>query len=133
MAPSLLRILTDARACRVCRDAPSFGPPLPHAPRPIVNARPSARILIAGQAPGTRAHASGIAYDDRSGERLRQWFGMTGGEFYDPARVAIVPMGFCFPGQDANGSDLPPRRECAARWHDAILAKLPHLALVLAV
>ncbi len=132
MPPPLAQLLGDIRACRICRDAPRFGAALAHEPRPIVAGLPSARILIVGQAPGTRAHASGIAYDDRSGERLRQWFGMTAAEFYDPARVAIVPMGFCFPGQDANGSDLPPRRECVAHWHDAVMAQLPQLSLVLA-
>ena len=90
-------------------------------------------IAICGQAPGTRVHASGMPFTDPSGDRLRAWMGVTPDAFYDETRIAIVPMGFCFPGYDANGGDLPPRRECRAAWHDAIMAELPHFALTLVI
>lgn len=92
-----------------------------------------ARILIAGQAPGTRVHASGLPFDDASGDRLRAWLGVGREEFYDPSLFAIVPMGMCFPGQDARGSDLPPRRECAPAWRDQLMAAMPQVELVLAI
>jgi len=128
----LARLLTDIRACRVCRDAPS-GPRLPHEPRPVLRVAATARLLIAGQAPGVRVHASGTPFTDPSGDRLRQWMGVTAEEFYDEARVAIVPMGFCFPGLDAKKSDLPPRAECRALWHDRLFALLPAVQTVLVV
>src|SRR5215216_854782 len=90
-------------------------------------------LRIASQAPGTRAHASGRPFTDASGARLRAWLGITEEVFYDPARVAIVPMGSCFPGQDAKGGDLPPRRECAETWRSPIFAALPKLELILAI
>lgn len=93
----------------------------------------TARLLIAGQAPGTRVHASGRPFDDRSGDRLRDWLGLEPSVFYDAARVAILPMGFCFPGQDARGADLPPRLECAPAWRSRALAALPRIELILAV
>jgi len=93
----------------------------------------SARILIAGQAPGTRVHETGIPFNDRSGDRLRDWLGVTRGEFYDADRFAILPMGFCFPGQDARGGDLPPRRECAPAWRPALTEAMPQIELVLAI
>lgn len=93
----------------------------------------NARIVIAGQAPGTRVHASGIPFTDPSGDRLREWLGVTAIEFYDQGKIAIVPMGFCFPGLDANGGDKPPRRECAPRWRAEVLSALPHVALILAI
>lgn len=128
-----LEALTAAiRACRICRDAP-LGRPLPHEPRPVIQVSPTARICVSGQAPGTRVHASGRPFDDRSGHRLREWMGVSADEFYDAARVAIVPMGFCFPGQDAKGGDLPPRRECRAHWHEALFPGLDRLELVLAI
>ncbi|AWM87718.1 uracil-DNA glycosylase family protein [Microvirga sp. 17 mud 1-3] len=120
-------------ACRICRDAPRHGPALPHEPRPILQGSPTARLCIASQAPGTRAHASGIPFSDRSGARLREWLGLDPQAFYDPAQVAIVPMGACFPGQDAKGGDLPPRRECAETWRAPIFAALPNLELVLLI
>jgi len=126
-------LVTDLRACRICRDAPRFGGPLPHEPRPIIQASPAARILIAGQAPGTRVHASGRPFTDPSGVRLREWMGVDEAAFYDPARIAIVPMGHCFPGLDAKGGDLPPRRECAPRWREPVLAALPAIALILVI
>jgi uracil-DNA glycosylase len=93
----------------------------------------TARILIAGQAPGLRVHESGLPFNDASGNRLREWMGVTREELYDADRFAIVPMGFCFPGYDDKGSDLPPRRECAPRWRSAVLAAMPQIELVLAI
>jgi len=130
--PALETMLDDIRACRICVDHP-LGRPLPHEPRPVVRASATARILIAGQAPGTRVHASGMPFTDPSGDRLRAWMGIGDPEFYDESRVAIVPMGFCFPGLDAKGGDLPPRRECAPAWRSALLAELPAVDLVIAV
>lgn len=120
------------RACRICRDSPA-GPQLPHEPRPVVVASQTARTLIAGQAPGTRVHASGVPFDDPSGDRLRTWLGVTREAFYDPGNFAIVPMGFCFPGLDAKGGDLPPRRECAPAWRAGLLSLMPQIDLVLAI
>jgi uracil-DNA glycosylase len=125
-------VLTAIRACRACVESPR-GTPLPHAPRPVLRASATARLAICGQAPGTRVHACGTPFSDPSGDRLRAWLGVTDDEFYDEARIAIVPMGFCFPGQDAKGGDLPPRRECAALWHRELFAVLPQIELVLAV
>lgn len=119
--------------CRICRDAPTAGPALPHEPRPIFRLSASARILIASQAPGARAHASGVPFLDPSGTRLRAWMGVTDAEFYDTRRVAILPMGFCFPGYDSAGGDLPPRRECAPAWRTTALAAMPAVALILLV
>ena len=101
--------------CRICRDAPARGPEdrLPHEPRPVAVISSSARILIAGQAPGLRVHESGLPFDDASGDRLRSWLGVDRASFYDRDRFAIVPMGFCFPGYDDKGAVLPPRREFA--------------------
>lgn len=129
---ALRRLLADIRACRHCVEAPE-GKPLPHAPRPVLRASTTARLAVCSQAPGTKVHLSGIPFTDRSGDRLREWMGVTRDEFYDEAKVAIVPMGFCFPGQDANGADLPPRRECAPLWHRDLFASLPQIELVLAV
>jgi uracil-DNA glycosylase len=129
---SLEALLAEIRGCRICRDAPR-GRALPHEPRPVVVASPEAKILIAGQAPGTRVHESGIPYSDRSGDRLRDWLGVTAEQFYDPRLFAIVPMGFCFPGQDAHGGDLPPRRECAPAWRGRLLSLMPRIELVLAI
>lgn len=120
------------RRCRLCVEAPA-GKPLPHEPRPVIRGSATARLLIAGQAPGTRVHASGIPFDDRSGDRLRAWMGVDSATFYDESRIAIVPMGFCFPGQDAKGGDLPPRRECAPFWRSRVVGALPNVALVLAI
>jgi uracil-DNA glycosylase len=125
-------VLAAIRACRYCVEAPQ-GNPLPHEPRPVLRASATARLAVCSQAPGTRVHASGRPFTDPSGERLRTWMGVTPDEFYDEARVAIVPMGFCFPGQDAKGGDLPPRRECARLWHRTLFAVLPQIELVLAV
>ena len=119
-------------ACRICREAP-LGPPLPHAPRPVVRPSATARLCIASQAPGTRVHASGVPFTDPSGDRLRDWLGLASEEFYDTRRVAIVPMGFCFPGHDRHGADLPPRRECARAWHARLFAAMPQIELILAI
>ena len=130
---ALSALTEQIRACRVCRDAPVYGPPLPHEPRPVFQVSPSARICIAGQAPGVRVHASGRPYTDPSGVRLRSWLGIGEDIFYDPKIVAVVAMGFCFPGLDAHGGDLPPRRECAELWRKQMFALLPNLELILLV
>ena len=126
------RLLTEIRACRRCIESP-IGRALPHAPRPVVRAAATARLAIVGQAPGTRVHESGMPFLDRSGDRLREWMGLSGDQFYDERHVAIVPMGFCFPGLDKHGSDLPPRRECAPAWRQRVMSLLPDLELVLVV
>lgn len=120
-------------ACRICRDAPTHMPPLPHIPRPVAWLSSSAKVLIAGQAPGTKVHASGKPFDDRSGDRLREWLGVSRETFYDRDNFAILPMGFCFPGQDAKGGDLPPRRECAPTWREEAMGVMPQIRLVLAI
>ena len=125
-------VLSAIRACRRCLEAP-HGKPLPHEPRPVLRASSTARLAVCSQAPGTKVHASGTPFTDRSGDRLRDWMGVTPQEFYDERRLAIVPMGFCFPGQDEKGADRPPRRECAELWHRRLFAALPQLELVLAV
>ncbi|WEZ83264.1 uracil-DNA glycosylase family protein [Rhizobium sp. 32-5/1] len=122
-------------ACRICRDQPlkGEGDRLPHEPRPVAVLSSTAKILIAGQAPGLRVHDSGQPFNDASGNRLRQWLGVERAEFYDAGKFAIVPMGFCFPGYDAHGSDLPPRRECAPLWRHVVLDAMPQIELVLAI
>ena len=114
------------RGCRACEAH------LPLGPRPVLRAGASARILVVGQAPGTRVHASGIPWDDPSGERLRDWMGIDKNVFYDESRIAIIPMGYCYPGR-GNGGDLPPRPECAELWLDRLLAKLPRIELTLLI
>ena len=119
-------------ACRLC--APRFAATATHhAPRPVVWFRPGARLLIASQAPGARAHESGIPFSDASGRRLREWMGVSEAEFYDRSRVAIVPMGFCFPGYDAKGADIPPPAICAETWRDEAMAVLPGIRTTLIV
>jgi uracil-DNA glycosylase len=132
MSAALGRLKARIRKCRHCVVEPD-GPPLPHEPRPVLLAETTARLAVCGQAPGTRVHASGIPFTDPSGDRLRDWMGLSAETFYDTSRIAIIPMGFCFPGLDAKGGDLPPRKECAPRWHDQVFAALPELELVLAV
>ncbi|MEQ8815907.1 MAG: uracil-DNA glycosylase family protein [Thalassobaculum sp.] len=122
---SLDDLLTRIRACRHCAAH------LPLGPRPVLVVRPTARILIVGQAPGTKVHESGIPWNDRSGDRLREWMGIDRETFYDADRIAIVPMGFCYPGVLANGGDAPPRPECAPLWHDPVLQHLPNVDLVI--
>lgn len=120
-------LATQIRACRVCQ------PGLPHPCRPVLQGSARSRIRIIGQAPGTRVQASGQPFTDPSGMRLRSWMGVSEAEFYDPDLFAITPMGFCFPGFDAKGGDLPPRRECAPLWHDRVTASLPEVEMTLLV
>jgi len=123
---SVSSLRTAISACTVCEAALGF------APRPVVQFSATSRILIIGQAPGTRVHASGIAWDDDSGARLRGWLGIGEATFYDPAQIALMPMGFCYPGS-RKGGDNPPRKECAPLWHDRLLAVLPRDRLMLLV
>ena len=132
MSDTLEELTRRARACRICVEHP-IGRPLPHEPRPVLLPSARARILIASQAPGTKVHLSGMPFTDASGDRLRSWLGVTSEEFYDPENFAIVPMGFCFPGQDAKGADLPPRRECAPAWRAPLIAAMPQIELVLTI
>lgn len=120
------------RSCTLCA-ARFAATATAHAPRPVVWFRPSARLLIAGQAPGARVHASGRPFTDPSGDRLRDWTGLSEAEFYDLDRVAVVPMAFCFPGYDAKGADIPPPPLCARQWRGQVMAALPRLRMVLAV
>jgi len=115
---SLNHLLTEIAACTVCADE------LDHDPRPVVQAGTKARIVIIGQAPGRRVHESGIPWDDASGRTLRRWLGLSDEQFYDPDVVALVPMGFCYPGSATSG-DKPPRPECAPLWHERLLGELP--------
>lgn len=119
-------LLAEIRACRLCEAK------LPLGPRPVLQAHADARILVVGQAPGARVHASGIPWDDTSGERLRGWLDVDADTFYDATRFAIVPMGLCYPGR-GKGGDNPPRPECAPLWLDRLLAQLPAIGLTLLV
>ena len=119
-------LLAEISACRACSEA------LPLGPRPVLQISPAARILVASQAPGTKVHHSGVPFSDPSGERLRSWMGVSDEEFYDPGRVAIVPMGLCYPGRTQSG-DSPPRPECAPLWRSRIMAQLRELRLTLLV
>jgi len=123
---TLLQLLTDIRQCRVCEAE------LPLGPRPIVSASHESRILIMGQAPGSRVHETGIPWNDPSGIRLRDWMGISDEDFYDATKVALVPMGFCFPGT-GKGGDLPPRPECAELWHERLLGQLKSIKLTLVI
>jgi uracil-DNA glycosylase len=123
----LARLLGDIRRCRHC------AADLPLGPRPVLNAATSARILVIGQAPGTRVHETGVPWNDRSGDRLRDWMAVDRETFYDPRRIAIVPMGFCYPGRDPRGGDNPPRPECAPLWHEPVLKLLPNIELTLLI
>jgi uracil-DNA glycosylase len=131
-ARDLTRLAREIRACRICIDSP-LGIALPHEPRPVLRESATARICICSQAPGVRVHASGTPFTDPSGDRLRAWLGLSSEQFYDRRRIAIVPMGFCFPGHDEAGGDLPPRRECAPAWHERLFAAMPQLELILAI
>tara|TARA_R110000824_G_scaffold366730_2_gene555557 strand:- start:71314 stop:71940 length:627 start_codon:yes stop_codon:yes gene_type:complete len=132
MVARIDRLVTEIRACRICRDNP-HGKVLPHEPRPVLQVSADAPICLIGQAPGTRVHLSGQPFTDRSGDRLREWLGVTNEEFYDSKNLSIMPMGFCFPGQDAKGGDLPPRRECAPTWHPQLIENMPQVELTLLV
>ena len=123
----LTALLERVRACRHCAAH------LPHGPRPVLRASPTARLLIVGQAPGARVHATGIPWNDPSGDRLRQWLDLDRARFYDETRIAIVPMGFCYPGTDPKGGDYPPRPECAPLWHAEVMAALPAVEVTLLV
>jgi len=122
----LALLLESVRACRVCEAH------LPLGPRPVLQLHEAARILLVGQAPSARVHASGRPWDDASGERLRAWLGIDAARFYDPRQIAIMPMGYCYPGRGAHG-DSPPRPECAPRWHDRLLAELPARSLTVLI
>lgn len=126
MSEALDTLLADIRACRLCEAH------LPLGPRPVLRASADARLLVVGQAPGTRVHASGVPWDDASGKRLRDWLRMTPDAFYDSARIAIVPMGFCYPGKTGAG-DAPPRPECRATWHPRLLPLLDKVRLTLLI
>lgn len=126
MSTAAAKLLAEIRACRLCAAS------LPMGPRPVLQASPHSRLLIAGQAPGRKVHESGVPFDDASGDRLREWLGIDRATFYDPERVAILPMGFCYPGTGKSG-DLPPRPECAPAWRAAVLATMPKIALTLVV
>lgn len=123
---TLAQLIDEVRACRHCADN------LPHEPRPIVQAGSDARVLIIGQAPGSKVHASGVPWDDDSGDRLRGWLGLDRETFYDPSQVALVPMGMCYPGKGQSG-DLPPRPECAPLWHERLRAAMPSIRITLLV
>jgi uracil-DNA glycosylase len=122
----LRNLLREIRRCRHCADE------LPLGPNPVLRAASTARLVIVGQAPGTRVHASGVPWDDASGARLRQWLCMEPQQFYDESRIAIVPMGFCYPGKGKSG-DLPPPVGCAPLWHARLFALMPRVELVLLV
>ena len=119
-------LLTEVRNCKICSEF------LPCGIRPVLQVHPSAKILIAGQAPGRVVHETGIPFDDASGNRLREWMGINSEVFYDPSTVAILPMAFCYPGKGKSG-DLPPRKECAIAWREKLLAQLPNIELTLLV
>lgn len=123
---ALAAILRDARGCDLCAAH------LPLGPRPVLRASVTARVLIVGQAPGTKVHATGIPWNDPSGDKLREWLGLDRDTFYDDSRIAIIPVGLCYPGR-AHGGDAPPRPECAPRWHPPLRALMPHLALTLLI
>ena len=119
-------LLVEVRACTLCSHH------LPLGPRPVLQLHPDARILVASQAPGRKVHESGVPFSDVSGDRLREWLGMTPEVFYDPRRVAILPMGFCFPG-NGNSGDLPPRPECAITWRSRLMLQFRNLKLTLVI
>ena len=123
---TLPELIHAVRQCTLCEAH------LPSPPRPIIQVHPNARILIAGQAPGSKVRASGIPFDDASGDRLREWMGVVKDTFYDERQIAILPMGFCYPGTSQSG-DLPPRKECAPQWRSQLLAHLPHIELCLVI
>jgi len=119
-------LLHDIRQCNICEKH------LPLGPRPIATAHQDSKIIIIGQAPGTKVHASGIPWDDASGKQLRQWLNVSDADFYNTKKFAIIPMGFCYPGKGKTG-DLPPRTECAPQWHEALLQKMPNVELVILI
>lgn len=126
MSGKLNNLLQEVRACQICKNH------LPLEPRPVLQVHSKSKILIAGQAPGKRVHDTGIAWNDPSGDRLRDWLGLGKGTFYNPEIIALVPMGFCYPGTGKSG-DMPPRKECAQTWHDDIFSEMPNIQLTLAI
>jgi uracil-DNA glycosylase family 4 len=123
---NFIELIDQVRSCTLCAEH------LPHGVRPVLQVNPKAKILIAGQAPGRKVHESGIPFDDASGDRLRDWMGISKETFYNDEQIAILPMGFCYPGTGKSG-DLAPRSECSATWHEEILQQLPNLELILAI
>lgn len=126
MKNELAPLLTEIKGCTLCAKH------LPLGPRPVLHAHQNNRLIIIGQAPGTKVHASGIPWDDASGKELRRWLNVTSEQFYHPEKVGIIPMGFCYPGKGKSG-DLPPRPECATTWHQQLTTKLPHVELTLLI
>lgn len=127
----MVELFDQIRNCKICiEDADN---PLPHKPNPVVVMSKKAKIVICGQAPGNRVNQSGIPFTDPSGDRLRNWLGVDDNVFYDSSIFSIVPMGFCFPGLDKKGGDLPPRKECAKAWHESVFDSMPQLELFLLV
>ena len=126
MTSSIQQLLQEVRSCDICTAH------LPLGPRPVVRMAASAKILVAGQAPGIRVHNTGIPFNDPSGDRLREWMGIDRDTFYDEHRIAIIPMGFCYPGTGKSG-DLPPRKECAEKWRNPLLDALPEIKLTLVI
>lgn len=126
VSTSMVRLLEKVRACKVCE------PHLPLGAKPVLAASSQSRILLIGQAPGRKVHETGIAWNDPSGDNLRNWLGLDKEQFYNPDLVAIVPMGFCYPGSGKSG-DLPPRPECAPLWHAKLLEKMPHIILTVLI
>jgi len=128
VSTDLAQAIGEARACTLCT-----APQLPLGPKPILQGAPSARLLIIGQAPGTKAHMSGVPWDDQSGKRLREWIGLSDEQFYNPEVVAIIPAGLCYPGAAPSGGDNPPIRQCASIWHPRLLPLLKDVRLTLLV
>lgn len=119
-------LLNTIYQCTICKSH------LPLGPRPVVTAHPNSKIVLIGQAPGTKVHQSGIPWDDQSGKKLREWLNVTDDQFYNAENFAIIPMGFCYPGKAKTG-DLPPRPECAPQWHDALLENMPNVELIILI
>ena len=130
--PSLTSLVKDIRACRICIETP-IKAPLPHEPRPVLQVSKAAKVAVFGQAPGNLVHQSGKPFTDPSGDRLRDWMDVDETIFYDQNKIAIIPMGFCFPGNDDKGGDLPPRKECAAHWRTSLMEMLPQLEICILV
>lgn len=126
MAGQFHQLIAEIAQCQICAQH------LEHGCRPVVQAHPDAKVLIIGQAPGLKVHQSGVPFNDASGERLRRWMGIDKSRFYDPQFLAIMPMGFCYPGKGKSG-DLPPRKECAPQWHEQLLDQLPNIELILLI
>ena len=120
------KLIKNISNCVLCKEH------LPLGPRPIISIHPKSKIIIIGQAPGTVVHRTGIPWDDKSGENLRNWMGIKNEDFYNPEKVAIIPMGFCYPGKGKSG-DLPPRKECAPQWHSELLSHLKEVELILLI